>query len=176
MTWFPVFNNETAAIGPPAREWYRKSPGDISEFGIWIAAAALYSAPGIWNRSGSIDALFTGIDARVAVAWSLVPAGYQCQFSATRGESPVHLDVQPAWQSLSQALSVSVLVGDSAFEIQHVYSQFQLYQLPRTLRIRPPCQLQRRHNCGSGLFSSATNGSSFDCFCSFSWHSCLSSF
>ena len=136
-------------------------------FRIWYldcCSCFIYSAPGIWNRSGSIDALFTGIDARVAAAWSLVPADCQCQFSATRGESPVHLDVQPAWQSLSQALSVSVLVGDSAFEIQYVYSQFQLYQLPRTLRIRPPCQLQRRHNCGSGLFSSATNGSSFDCF------------
>ena len=76
-------HNETAAIGPPAREWYRKSPGDISELGIWFAAAALYSAPGIWNRSGSIDALFTGIDARVAAAWCLVPADYRPVLSAS---------------------------------------------------------------------------------------------
>ena len=60
-------HNETAAIGPPAREWYRKSPGDFQNL-VSGAAAALHSAPGIWNRSGSIDALFTGIDARVAAA------------------------------------------------------------------------------------------------------------
>ena len=94
MTWLPVSNNETAAIGPPAREWYRKSPGDISKFGIW-------------NRSGSIDALLTGLDARVAAAWSLVPADYQSQFRRRqRCESPPHLDVQPARQDLSQAFSV----------------------------------------------------------------------
>ena len=50
MTWFQFSTMRPLRLHPPAREWYRKSPGDISEFGIWFAAAALHSAPGIWNR------------------------------------------------------------------------------------------------------------------------------
>ena len=51
MTWVPVSNNETAAIGPPAREWFRKSPGDISAFGILFSESTMFQS----SRAQGID-------------------------------------------------------------------------------------------------------------------------